>query len=360
MNFTFGRYASSVHIAPDIPEIDAVLSESGAERALLVCDTNTLPLAENMRRGTLAGLCVLPAGEQAKGWQSVETILKTASDEGLQRDGLFIAVGGGVVSDLCGFAASVYKRGAGLAIVSTTLLAMVDAAVGGKTGFDLFGIKNFAGTFYPARHVYMPLAALRTLPPEQWRSGLAEIIKTLILDDSLYTDETRERLLAIRPATGGAGTTPDIIEAASGLISRSVEVKGRIVEEDPEERGGERALLNLGHTFGHALESAAGLGRLSHGEAVAWGLARSCDLGLELDVTPPERAKSIRAVLDAFGYETASPHPALLDGEAFRQALKNDKKKKGGGICFAVPAERVACLVTIDSPDLAERIAGLV
>jgi 3-dehydroquinate synthase len=306
-----------------------------------------------------AALCALPAGEQAKGWQSAETILKAASDEGLGRDGLFVAVGGGVVSDLCGFAASVYKRGAGLVIVSTTLLAMVDAAVGGKTGFDLFGIKNFAGTFYPARHVYMPFAALKTLPPLQWRSGLAEIIKTLILDDTLYADQTREQLFAIKPAMDGAGAAPALIESAARLIRRSVEVKGRIVEKDPEERGEERALLNLGHTFGHALESAAGLGRLSHGEAVAWGVARACELGRELGVTPYERAGAVRAVLDGLGYETTAPHPALSDESAFMHALKNDKKNKGGIIRFVVPAERGARLVTIDSPDRIARIAGI-
>jgi 3-dehydroquinate synthase len=330
-----------------------------AERALIVCDTNTLPLAEDIRRGTAAALCVLPAGEQAKGWESAETVLRAASDEGLGRDGLFAAVGGGVVSDLCGFAASVYKRGAGLVIVSTTLLAMVDAAVGGKTGFDLFGIKNFAGTFYPARHVYMPLAALKTLPPAQWRSGLAEIIKTLALDDTLYAAETLSQLLAIKPAMDGERAAPELVEAAARLIRRSVEVKGRIVEKDPEERGEDRALLNLGHTFGHALESAAGLGRLSHGEAVAWGMARACELGLELGLTPAERAAAIRDVLGGLGYETAAPHPALLDGGAFMRALKNDKKNKRGGIRFVVPAERGARLVTIDSPSRIARIAGL-
>jgi 3-dehydroquinate synthase len=136
-------------------------------------------------------------------------------------------------------------------------------------------------------------------------------------------------------------------------------VKGGIVEKDPEERGEERALLNLGHTFGHALESAAGLGRLSHGEAVAWGLARACELGLELNVTPPERATAIIALLDELGYEIASPHPALLDGGVFIRTLKNDKKKKGGGVRFVVPSERGADLVTIDSPGRIERIAGL-
>ncbi|MDR3356516.1 MAG: 3-dehydroquinate synthase [Spirochaetaceae bacterium] len=360
-DFTFGLYKSSVNIEQDVPGLEAVLGAAESERALLVCDTNTAELAESARGAMAAAVCVVPAGEADKNWQSVEKILRAAAEAGLDRDGLFVAVGGGVVSDLCGFAASVYKRGAGLVIVSTTLLGMVDAALGGKTGFDLLGIKNFAGTFYPARHVYMPLAALSTLPPREWRSGLAEIIKTLVLDDSLYAAETRGRLLALKPALDGEGVSAPLIEAASRLIERSVTVKGRIAEKDPEERGGERALLNLGHTFAHALESAAGLGRLSHGESVAWGLARACVLGEELGCTPPERSEAIRAVLGELGYETQAPHPALADGGAFMRALKDDKKKIGGLFHFVVPALPGACLVTID-PDslgLVEKLSGL-
>ncbi|MDR2097324.1 MAG: 3-dehydroquinate synthase [Spirochaetaceae bacterium] len=359
MNFTFGSYKTSVHIERDFPKIEAIFALMNTERAVLVCDRNTAPLADGM--GGKAPVCVLPAGEEAKTWQSAETVLRTAAEAGLDRNGLFIAAGGGIVSDICGFAASVYKRGASLVIVSTTLLGMVDAAVGGKTGFDMFNIKNFAGTFYPARHVYMPLAALGTLPAGQWRSGLAEVIKTLILDDSLYTSETRAELLALKPVLDGEGTLPEFIEAAAPLVNRSVSVKGRIVERDPEERGEERALLNLGHTFAHALESAAGLGRLSHGEAVAWGLARACELGLELNVTPPPRARAIKSVLEELGYETASPHPALSDAGAFRRALKSDKKNRGGAFRFVVPAQSGASLVSLDADSLSriEKIAGL-
>jgi 3-dehydroquinate synthase len=332
-----------------------------SEHAVLVCDTNTAELAENVRGGAAAAVCVLQAGEGAKTWQSVEKILRTAADAGVGRDGVFVAVGGGVVSDLSAFAASVYKRGAGLVIVSTTLLGMVDAAFGGKTGFDIFGIKNFVGTFYPARHVYNPLAALGTLPPREWRSGLAEIIKTLIIDDSFYAAETREKLLTLKGALAEGEALPSFVEAAAPLIDRSVAVKGRIVQNDPEERGGERMLLNLGHTFAHALESAAGLGSLSHGEAVAWGLSRACALGEEMGVTPPERAEVVRTVLEELGYETGAPHPALADLQAFMRALKDDKKKREGVFHFVVPSRSGACLVTIDSDSLGliEETVGL-
>ena len=361
-DFTFGLRKSSVHIGEDVPGLGAILTAIKSERAVLACDTNTAELAEDVRGGASAAVCVLPAGEEAKTWQSVEKVLRAAADAGLGRDGVFVAVGGGGVSDISAFAASVYKRGAGLVIVSTTLLGMVDAALGGKTGFDMFGIKNFAGTFYPARHVYMPPAALRTLPPREWRSGLAEIVKTLVIDGSFYAAETRGQLLALKPALTGESASPPLVEAVMPLIDRSVAVKGRIVQDDPEEQGGERMLLNLGHTFAHALESAAGLGRLSHGEAVAWGLSRACALGEELGVTPPERAETVRAVLEELGYETGAPHPALADRQAFMRALKDDKKNREGFFHFVIPSHSGACLVTIDSDSLGlvEEIAGLV
>jgi 3-dehydroquinate synthase len=364
-NFTFGARKSSVHIETDVPDLGRILRDMRAERAVLVCDANTAQFAEGISGGN-AALCVLPDGEEAKSWLSVETIIRVAGGAGLGRDGLFIAAGGGVVSDLCAFAASIYKRGAALAIVSTTLLGMADAALGGKTGFDMFGIKNFAGTFYPARHIYMPLSSLRTLPPREWRSGLAEIIKTSVIDDSIYKPETRERFLALRPALQpelGGGVIPGaVIDGAAALVSRAVMVKGRIVEKDPEERGGKRALLNLGHTFAHALESAAGLGQLSHGEAVAWGILRACELGVEMRVTPPSRARIIGALLAELGYETRVPHPAMAgQREAFSLALAGDKKKTAGGLRFAVPASRGVRLVTAgpEGLRLAEKNAGL-
>ncbi|MDR0382591.1 MAG: 3-dehydroquinate synthase [Spirochaetaceae bacterium] len=358
-DFTFGGHKSSAHIEAKTPRLGRIFSDMEAERAVIVCDRNTAPLAGEIAGGG-AEIFALPDGEAAKNWQSVETVLRAVAGAGLGKDGLFVAVGGGVVSDICGFAASVYKRGAALAIVSTTLLGMADAALGGKTGFDLFDIKNFAGTFYPARHIYMPLDALRTLPPREWRSGLAEIIKTTVLDGSLYENETRKRLLALSPALSVA---PDdaCIDGAAALVGMAVRVKGDIVQKDPLETGDERALLNLGHTFGHALESAAGLGSLSHGEAVAWGMARAAELGVKLGITPQARAETIHDVLTELGYETRAPHPALADQEAFMWALADAKKKKAAGLRFVGPCGNGARVITpgLDGLKLAGEIAGL-
>jgi 3-dehydroquinate synthase len=242
-----------------------------------------------------------------------------------------------VVSDLTGFAASIYMRGVALALVSTSLLGMVDAAVGGKTGFDLFEVKNLAGTFYPARLVCLPLDSLESLPPGEWKSGFAELIKTAVLDN----DESFFRLLEdAAPANREAASVPR--NALEEAIYRAVVYKGRIVEEDPRETGDRRVLLNLGHSFAHALESSAGLGRLSHGEAVAWGLARSCELGLALGATPADRAGRIKNLLRAYNYEISAPHPLMGDAGKFINALGKDKKNRGGRGVFIVPAARGA------------------
>jgi 3-dehydroquinate synthase len=269
---------------------------------------------------------VLPPGESGKDWAAVETILRAAQKQGLGRDGLFIGAGGGVVCDLTAFAASVYMRGAGLVLVPTTLLSMVDASVGGKTGFDFGGIKNLAGTFYPARGIVIAADSLKTLPEKEWKSGMAELIKTAVLDEDPCFFE---RLKKLPRGIKDPGSFAPFIEEA-------LRVKGRIVERDPRETGTERVLLNLGHTFGHALEASLGLGTISHGEAVAWGIARSCELGMELGLTPPERGEAIFAVLQDWGYETKVP-PLPLDPSLFRSALFSDKKKKNGMLRFVVP-----------------------
>jgi 3-dehydroquinate synthase len=313
-----------------------VRREAGAregDTALVVCDNNTVNIARAVIGQTDAPLCVLKAGEQNKVLETVTDVLMAAKKAGLSRAGLIVAVGGGVLTDTAGFAASCYMRGCGLAFVSTTLLGMADAAVGGKTGVDFDGIKNFAGAFYPASAVFMPQAALRTLPAREIRSGFAEVLKTAVLGG--YED-----LVEGMSMPAGRGD-----DAFIALLARTVEYKGRVVEEDPEERNGKRALLNLGHTFAHALETAAGLGVLTHGEAVAWGVARACELGVRRGITPESRAQKIIALLNRFGYETREPHPLIKDAALYENAMRSDKKKKNGRLVFIVPGKMGALAV---------------
>jgi 3-dehydroquinate synthase len=170
---------------------------------------------------------------------------------------------------------------------------------------------------------------------------MAELIKTAVLDRDPGSLRLLENPQALRCRPGAGGGSE-----LETLLTRALQIKGAIVEADPQETGTERALLYLGHTFGHALESAAGLGKLSHGEAVAWGMARSCELGLELGISPPERVKTILAVLAAWGYETGAPGPGI-DKRRFMDALYSDKKKKSGTLCFIVPAAERARSVII-------------
>jgi 3-dehydroquinate synthase len=354
LQFNFGTFQTTAHIMPALPDINEILKDFSADvgnpagpKALLICDTNTSRFAAKICGARGIPVCTLKPGESQKNWQSVETILKSANGAQIGRDGIFIGIGGGVISDISAFAASIYMRGCALALVSTTLLGMVDASVGGKTGFDLFDIKNLAGTFYPAGHVYIPFESLASLPPAEWKSGMAELIKTAVLEGD-------EFLTLLEGMDGGFTDT-----AIAPCVERAVRFKGRIVEEDPFEKGSRRFLLNLGHTFGHALESAVGLGRVSHGEAVAWGIARSCELGLALGVCPPHRAKRIMSLLTAFDYETAAPHP-LAAGVELIQALESDKKKRRGKPVFIVPDEKSAIPVTADSPGFMNMISRII
>jgi len=350
--FTFDKHKKTVHISLKIPKIDTLsvdLKHELKNNVLFIADENTSYIADKICDGTLSELprCILKSGEENKNWQSVEAILSTAADYGLGRDCIFIAVGGGVVCDLAGFAASIYKRGCRLVFVSTTLLGMIDASIGGKTGFDFRGGKNLVGSFYPAENVYMPLETLNTLPQKQWKSGFAELIKTAVLDN--FT----EQLIIIKDQLTENDTNLDFsklltLNTFNDLIEKAVLYKNSIVSEDPCDTG-KRAILNFGHTFGHALESAAGLGNITHGEAVAWGMVRECELGAALGITPKIRAQKIIELISSFGYEEANPHPLFKETSALITAMKNDKKKKDGKLTFIVPNEKSAVTVSIDT-----------
>jgi 3-dehydroquinate synthase len=366
-DFSFGGFNTSCRISRKMP--GAAELTQGFFKALVICDEHTAPFADAL--GGDLPRCTLQSGEANKTWAAVEAILRGARNAGLGRDGVLIGAGGGVIGDLSAFAASIYMRGCGLVLVSTTLLGMADAALGGKTGFDLFGVKNLAGTFYPACRVYMPLESLASLPSSEWKSGMAELIKTAVLAGDDFLDELAA-IRAVFPADAfNAGFPSDFASSLLGenaerlrrAVSRAVEFKGRIVEADPRETGGQRALLNLGHTFAHALESSAGLGTVSHGEAVAWGLARACELGLALGITPRRRAEKIKSLVSCYGYETAAPHPLAGGTERFIKALGDDKKKKTGNLTFIVPdaksarAYAASCAGASDA-DIIQQVTG--
>ena len=276
---------------------------------------------------------VLPAGETAKSWRWAEKILGAALEAGLGRDGRLVGVGGGVVCDLAAFAASLYMRGCRLALFPTTLLAMVDAALGGKTALNLGGAKNLVGTFYPAEELVIWIPALATLPRRELRCGLAEAVKTALVGDGALLELLRSRRAELLQGE------PDALGQA---VFRCLAVKGRIVENDLREADG-RAALNLGHTFAHALESATGFRRYRHGEAVAWGLGKALALGVALGVTDPALAGELKALLEGFGFELGNP-PGVAT-RAMLAAMRADKKRRAGAL-------RVVLLRGVGQPEV--------
>lgn len=347
MQFNFNQYQTRVFISQETPSIENIAAGLGVDsiNGLVVADENTSSIADKICAGHKLPRCILKSGEGFKTWESAQAILAAAHNAGLDRDGVFIGVGGGVIGDLTGFAASIYKRGSRLVLVPTTLLAMVDASIGGKTGINMFGVKNLTGAFYPAQIVYMPLSSLSSLAESEWKNGIAELIKTAILAGDDFLDEI---------SAAFANSYKQIEnEVLQKYIEKAVVYKGNIVSKDLYESG-QRMLLNLGHTFGHALEAAAAFAgkKISHGEAVAWGITRGCDLGVTLGVCPAKRAQKIQALLKTFGFETASVHPLMENNEtfaAFMQALYSDKKKRSGIMNFIVPDENSARIVQADT-----------
>ena len=305
----------------------------GGERinGLLVCDSNTERLAGSLDLPKV----VLEPGEEHKNWQGIERILNTAVGLGLGRDSRMVGLGGGVVCDMTAFAASVFMRGCRVTLVPTTLLAMVDASIGGKTGIDFSGYKNLVGSFYPADRIHISVETLSTLPERDYKSGLAEVIKHALLgaDDLLALLEEEPGRFAAREA--GA------IEAS---ISRSLDIKGDIVAQDFEEHG-VRAYLNFGHTFGHALEAVAGFGVFSHGEAVAWGIARALTAGLITGITSRVYADRVFKLLQGYGYRTGALPEGVTAGQVMA-AMKQDKKKRGGGLRFVLQRAHGETIVT--------------
>jgi 3-dehydroquinate synthase len=311
--FTIGGVRTEVHFLRRIEPLDA--------EAVSVFDAATWRLFGEAFVADRS--VVLPVGERAKRWRSVEAILARAATRGLGRDGMMLGVGGGVVGDVTGLAASLYMRGCGLALAPTTLLAMVDASLGGKTGIDFRGGKNLVGTFHPASRVLVCTPALATLPDREYRSGLAEAIKTAVVGDPALLDllEMRREGVLARDAL-----------LLAEVVERCLRVKGGICEADPREDG-RRMLLNLGHTFGHALESWAGFRGWTHGEAVAWGMGRAAALGLALGATEPAFARRLAGLLAAYGFRLEAPVGLAELGPA----LQLDKKRRSGALRFVVP-----------------------
>lgn len=284
-----------------------------------------LPLVEQLRSGgSAAHLATVAAGERSKRLPAVARLYRTFLDSSLDRRSLAVAIGGGVLGDLVGFASATYLRGIDFIQVPTTLLAQVDASVGGKTGVDLAQGKNLVGAFHQPKAVLIDPLTLRSLPQRELLSGLAEVVKYgIISDDSFFVQTQADMPALIR-------RSPDETVAA---IARSCEIKAGIVAQDETEQG-ERAILNFGHTVGHALETATGYRSLRHGEAVSIGMVSAALLGEEMGVTKAEVTAAIRSALES---ALLPVHvPAGISPDDLLAAMRRDKKSHHGKIRFVL------------------------
>jgi 3-dehydroquinate synthase len=270
---------------------------------------------------------ILPAGESTKSWAQLERLLDRLLDLGIERGDHIVALGGGVIGDLVGFAAAILKRGCGFVQVPTTLLAQVDSSVGGKTAIDTAAGKNLVGAFHQPSYVLIDPTTLDTLPPREVRAGYAEVVKYGLIDSADF--------FAWCEANGAALLAGDAA-ARVEAIRHSVSAKATIVAEDERETSGRRALLNLGHTFGHALEAETGFSEeLLHGEAVAAGMALAFRFSARQGLCPPADAARATAHLRASGLP-ASLAEARVDapGAALVAHMAHDKKMAGGRLPF--------------------------
>ena len=256
----------------------------------------------------------IETSESRKTLETVEGICRWLVEQNASRSALILAVGGGITTDMAGFAASIYKRGIRYANLPTTLLSQVDAAIGGKTGVNLDGYKNMLGAFRMPEATFISADVLRSLPQRELRSGLAELLKTFLLAD------------------GKAYETALLHGVTQELILKAARIKEDIVGRDPFEKG-ERAKLNLGHTFGHAIEHASA-GSIPHGEAVAMGIILAARLGESLGISTIGLSRGLKADFEAAGLPTDCPYPL----ETLKDAMAKDKKALGGGkVKFVIP-----------------------
>jgi 3-dehydroquinate synthase len=299
-------------------------------RAFVVTDGNAWPHAQQCADAlTAAGFAVstavLPPGEEQKALATASRLYDQLAEAQADRKTLVVAAGGGVVGDLAGFVAATFNRGLPLLMVPTTLLAMVDSSVGGKVGVNHPRAKNLIGAFHQPVGVWIDTAALATLPDREYRSGLAEVVKYgVILDAELfdYLERHAEALLRREP------------EAVRHVAARSCRLKADVVERDEREETGLRAVLNYGHTFAHAFETAAGYGTWLHGEAVAAGMVCASRLAERRGLIPPDLTQRQERLLAHFGLPTA---PGAWPADELLAAMRNDKKALAGRLRFVLP-----------------------
>lgn len=325
VNIDLGDRSYPIYIGQSLLQDKALLGRHiRGQQVLIVTNETIAPLFAQQVETALSDFdtrtVVLPDGEAHKNLTVLNQIFDALLEASFDRSCTLIALGGGVVGDMAGFAAASYQRGVDFIQIPTTLLAQVDSSVGGKTGVNHTQGKNMIGAFHQPRCVIADTNTLEPLPVSELRAGLAEVVKYGFIIDSDFFDWLESNLPAL------LAKNPDALAHA---IRRSCEIKADIVANDERERG-QRALLNLGHTFGHAIEAAAGYGSWLHGEAVAAGISMAADLSMRLGMIHDNEHRRGIAILEAAGLPTTPP--ADMTPEQFLHYMRKDKKTLGGTI----------------------------
>ncbi len=308
----------------------------------VVTDSNVGPLfAGRVKRSlTLAGfkptLITIPAGEKSKTLQRAGRICEQMIAAGLYRQSFLIGLGGGVIGDISGFVAAIYHRGIPHVQIPTTLLAMVDSSIGGKTGVNTADGKNLLGTVHQPSLVVDDLEVLKTLPCREFNQGFAEIIKHAIIADA--------KMLSMLQSSEARSLRRPL--ALQQLVLRNIKIKSRIIAKDEYDRTGKRALLNFGHTVGHAIERAGNYRKFLHGEALSLGIIAACKISIKRAGLPPRQCDAVIDLLQRF--ELPTRLPAHFPRERILDALKLDKKFEGGKIRFVVTPRIGAAYLTRD------------
>ncbi len=337
-----GDRSYPIHIGPGlIDRADLIVPHLAQKRVVIVTNTTVGPLYLEALTKALVGAgieaasVVLPDGEEYKDWQTLNLIFDALLQSRAERKTTLIALGGGVIGDMTGFAAACYQRGVPFIQVPTTLLSQVDSSVGGKTGINHPLGKNMIGAFYQPKLVLADTETLKTLPARELSAGLAEVIKYGLIRDAeflAWLEANMDKLRALDP------------EAISHAIYRSCEIKAQVVAQD-EREGGLRAILNLGHTFGHAIETGMGYGNWLHGEAVAAGMVMAAEASRRKGWLTEADVERIRAVIRAAGLPDTAPD---LGVERYLEYMGHDKKVEAGRIRFVLLKKIGEAVITTD------------
>ena len=321
--------------------VDSILPTFDDNNVLFVTDSNVFELFKKSKNYSLKSpFCVIEDGENVKNFNTLEKILSCAIDNKLDRNCTFVGVGGGVVTDIVGFASSIYMRGVSHILVPTTLLGMVDAAIGGKTAIDFHSYKNLIGSFNIPKAIYICEQNLKTLPKNQYFSGLGEIIKIALINrPNLYHKINNDVSFFLN------------CDMSIEIIKEAIEGKLQIVNEDFYEKG-KRAFLNLGHTFAHALEATLEFKNITHGAAVVWGIQKALKLGEMLGKTNTKYVDEVLTIIEKLNYNENIINEKLLSiskksdvADLLLEKMKMDKKNKNGKIRLVLQKDLNVCFL---------------